>query len=234
MSDTVAVLVALSDPLRIGELVDQLSGRGSGIRAVLLDPERVPDGLPTDADRAFVFIDWLLPAMSGLELCRRLREASVGRRCHITLALETADAGQRRRALAAGADDYMRGPLTAEAIAARAGLEAAPARPVAGPRRHVHGELVLDLGAYQARYRDRPLPLRPNELRLLAHFLGNPDQVFSRSSLIVHLGKDGEAIEERTVDVWIGRLRRSLRAHGVADPLRTVRSVGYVLDSLPG
>ena len=83
------------------------------------------------------------------------------------------------------------------------------------------------------RFRGNPLPLRPNEFRLLAHFCEHPDQVFSRTALIERIGKDSEAIDERTVDVWIGRLRRSLTGHGVPDPLRTVRSLGYVLDSLP-
>jgi len=233
MADTAPVLVALSEPGRSAELEADLLELGNYIALRLLDSTIIPDGLPQDMDGAFVFIDWLLPDMSGLELCRRLREAGPGRRCHITLALDSPDADLRRRALAAGADDYLTGPLTAAAIVSRLGRNALPARPQGGPRRLVRGDLVIDLAAFQARYQERPLPLRPNELRLLAHFLGHPDQVFSRASLIQHLGKDGEAIDERTVDVWIGRLRRGLKAQGVADPLRTVRSLGYVLDSLP-
>ena len=76
-----------------------------------------------------------------------------------------------------------------------------------------------------------PVPLRPNEFRLLAHFMEHPDQVFSRTALIEQLGKDGEAIDERTVDVWVGRLGRALTAQGAPDPLRTVRALGYVMDS---
>jgi two-component system phosphate regulon response regulator PhoB len=93
------------------------------------------------------------------------------------------------------------------------------------------GELAVDLAAFIARWRGKAIVLRPTELRLLVHFMTNPDRVFSRASLIRHLGKDAEATDARTVDVWIGRLRRSLKAHGVPDPLRTVRSLGYVLDS---
>jgi len=233
MADTAPVLVALSEPARSEELEAELSESGNYISLQLLDSAMIPGSLPRDMDGAFVFVDWLLPDMSGLELCRRLRDSAAGRRCHITLALDSPDADLRRRALAAGADDYLTGPLTAAAIVSRLGRNALPARPQGGPRRLVRGDLVIDLAAFQARYQERPLPLRPNELRLLAHFLGNPDQVFSRASLIHHLGKDGEAIDERTVDVWIGRLRRGLKAQGVADPLRTVRSLGYVLDSLP-
>ena len=74
--------------------------------------------------------------------------------------------------------------------------------------------------------------MRPNEFRLMVHFMENPDQVFSRAALIDRLGKNGETLDERTVDVWVGRLRRSLTAHDIPDPLRTVRSLGYVLDSM--
>lgn len=95
-----------------------------------------------------------------------------------------------------------------------------------------HGELTVDPVAFAARYRGTILPLRPNEFRLLLHFVSHPDQVFSRASIIERLGKDSGLIDERTVDVWTGRLRRALRAAGVPDPLRTVRALGYVLDSL--
>lgn len=98
--------------------------------------------------------------------------------------------------------------------------------------RHLQcGDLTVNPAGYQVRYRGRVLPLRPSEFRLLAHFVANPDQVFTRADLIRRLGSAEEQLDERTVDVWIGRLRRALRAHGVPDPLRTVRTLGYVLDS---
>lgn len=101
----------------------------------------------------------------------------------------------------------------------------------AGSRVLSHGDLTVDPRAFAARFRGKLVPLRPNEFRLLAHFLANPDRVFARSELIESLGKDSDLLDERTVDVWAGRLRRALRAHGVPDPLRTVRAQGYVLDS---
>ncbi|MBC2651247.1 winged helix-turn-helix domain-containing protein [Novosphingobium flavum] len=186
----------------------------------------------------FAFVDWLLPDMSGLEFCRRLRDAESSAQspvahAHVTMVLESGDAGARRRALAAGADDYLVGPLTLPALLERIdGAELSVARPTGWAPLRL-GELSVDVTAFQARFRGRILPLRPNEFRLLVHFMENPDQVFSRTALIDRLGKDGDMIDERTVDVWIGRLRRALRAHGVPDPLRTVRSLGYVLDSLP-
>ena len=97
-----------------------------------------------------------------------------------------------------------------------------------------HGDLIVDPVAFAARYRGKLLILRPNEFRLLAFFVANPDRVFSRAALIASLGKDSDLLDERTVDVWTGRLRRALRDQGAPDPLRTVRSQGYVLDSIDG
>lgn len=189
---------------------------------------------PSHTTALFAFVDWLLPELSGLEYCRRLREAEATRHAHVTLVLESSDADARRRALAAGADDYIVGPLTAEAVLDRIDSALPDGARQGNGKRLRLGELTVDLSAFQARYQGRMLPLRPNEFRLLAHFVEHPDQVFSRSSLIARLGKDSDMIDERTVDVWIGRLRRGLRAHGVPDPLRTVRSLGYVMDSQPG
>lgn len=179
--------------------------------------------------RVWGFVDWLCPSMSGLEMCRRLRESPATRGSHLTLVLEDHDSEAKRRALQAGADDYMPGPLDATRIVERVeGLASSlpPAR-----HRLVNGSILVDRAAHQVRIDGQPVPMRPNEFRLLVHFMENPDQVFSRTALIEHLGKDGEAIDERTVDVWVGRLRRALTARGAPDPLRTVRALGYVMDS---
>jgi two-component system, OmpR family, phosphate regulon response regulator PhoB len=93
------------------------------------------------------------------------------------------------------------------------------------------GNLVIDFAAHRARWKNKPIELGPNEFRLLSHFASHPDRVHTRESLIAQLGKDCQAIDERTVDVWVGRLRRALRNQGVPDQLRTVWSVGYVYDS---
>ena len=190
---------------------------------------------PPDASikgRVWCIIDWVLADISGLEMCRRLRSAPATEYSHITMVLDDDDSEARRRALRAGADDYVIGPLTVDLLLDRlqhyrGGTFGGQARP-----KLTHGELTLDLAAHIVRWRGTALPLRPNELRLLIHFIAHPDQVFSRTSLIAILGKEGEAIDERTVDVWVGRLRRALMAYGVPDPLRTVRTMGYALDSI--
>ncbi|MBS0481309.1 MAG: winged helix-turn-helix domain-containing protein [Proteobacteria bacterium] len=178
------------------------------------------------------FIDWLCPAMSGLEMCRRLRESDLARRAHLTMVLDDADPATdtRRRALQAGADDYIVGPLDAARVIDRIDHIRADSRPAR--QRLTNGPIAIDLAAHQVRVNGTIVALRPNEFQLLAHFLENPDQVFSRAALIDRLGKANDEMDERTVDVWVGRLRRALSAQGAPDPLRTVRSLGYVLDSL--
>ncbi|HEX4846573.1 MAG TPA: response regulator transcription factor [Novosphingobium sp.] len=226
LTGTKTLLVTSPDPA----LARSVAAARPDLRFVPLDA-RIDPALPIDGP-AWCFVDWLLPDTSGLEVVRRLREARGTREAHITMVLDDHDSEERRRALKAGADDYMTGPLSAAALLARmaqyetAGSAAGPAR-----SRLVNGDLAVDLAAHQLRYRGTPIALRPNEFRLLVHFMEHPDQVFSRQALIERLGKDEEAIDERTVDVWVGRLRRALAAHGAPDPLRTVRALGYVMDS---
>ncbi len=200
-----------------------------GIKALEIGPNPPQTHL---SGRVWCFVDWLLPDISGLEMCRRLRAAAATAHSHITLVLDEDDSDARRRAMRAGADDYLVGPLSAELLLGRM-QQHLPNMVGTKPQPKLeHGELMLDLAAHVARWQGNSFPLRPNEFRLLIHFIENPDQVFSRSSLIQTLGKDSNTIDDRTVDVWIGRLRRSLKSHGVPDPLRTVRSMGYVLDGI--
>ncbi len=188
-----------------------------------LPPRHVPSG------KVWGFVDWLCPTMSGLELCRRLREGEATRNAHLTMVLEEPNQEAKRRALLAGADDYLVGPLNALRVLER--IDSLGDKDKPSRAQLVQGAITIDPAAYQIRIRGKPVPMRPNEFRLMVHFMENPDQVFSRAALIDRLGKDGETLDERTVDVWVGRLRRSLSAHDIPDPLRTVRSLGYVLDS---
>lgn len=179
--------------------------------------------------RVWGFVDWLCPAMSGLELCRRLRDAEPTRHAHLTMVLESADEDMRRRSLQAGADDYLIGPLDITRLLER--IDAGPIEPQPQRRLLVNGAVSIDPIAHQVRVHGRLVSMRPNEFRLLVHFMEHPDRVFSRAALIERLGKGDGAIDDRTVDVWVGRLRRALIAEGAPDPLRTVRSLGYVMDS---
>ena len=179
----------------------------------------------------WVFVDWVMDDLAGLEMCRRLRADPTTADAHITMVLEEDDAEDRRRALKAGADDYLVGPLDRTAVLDRVMVVQTSGADRAASRLLELGELTIDLAALQARWDGVPIALRPNEFRLLRFFAENPNRVLSRQDLIAGLGKREPAIDERTVDVWIGRLRRALKAAGAGNPLRTVRSMGYVFDA---
>ena len=194
------------------------------------------DRLGPDGPRRLVegpmwaFVDWVMDDLAGLEMCRRLRADPRTADAHVTMVLEEDDAEDRRRALRAGADDYVVGPLTRTAV-----LDRVLALQARGAERHATqrfeaGALTIDMAALQARWAGQPIPLRPNEFRLLRFFAENPNRVLTREDLIGGLGKREPPIDERTVDVWIGRLRRAIKAAGGGNPLRTVRSMGYVFD----
>lgn len=187
--------------------------------------------LPLLEGGLWIFINWVLPEMSGLELCRRLRADPMMAHAHLTMVLEEDNLDDRKRALRLGADDYMVGPLHRNALLDRV-LGARPGEPEnLGGRVVAQGELSVDVSAFQARWKGRPIALMPNELRLLRYFIEHPGRVFSRAQLITALGKQEPPVDERTVDVWIGRLRRALKQAGAGNPLRTVRSLGYVFDA---
>ena len=214
----------------------------SGLRAqrpdwtvVPLDAGHLPPAQAPSPDRVFALVGWLLPAMSGLEMCRRLRDRTETADAHITMVLDPDDQSARRRALAAGADDYMLAPLDTDAVIARI-EDLARSRPAAaqvGRLGHtlVHGGLEVDPAAFMVRHADRAVRLRRNEFDILMHFMRRPNQVLSRAALVDQIGKGG-MIGERTVDRRIARLRKSLCDHAIQDPIRTVYGVGYVFDTV--
>lgn len=188
-------------------------------------PERLVEG------PVWAFVDWVMEDMAGLEMCRRLRADQRTSAAHITMVLEADDSEDRRRALKAGADDYMLGPLDRTSVLDRVLAIDPHLRKRHAPHRFEVGDLTIDMVALQARWAGRPVVLPPNEFRLLRFLAENPDRVLSRAELISGLGKQDPALDARTVDVWIGRLRRALSAAGAGNPLRTVRSLGYVFDT---
>lgn len=188
------------------------------------------DKLPLIEGNLWAFVGWVLPTMSGLELCRRLRADPVTADAHVTIVLDDDDQEARRRALRCGADDYIMGPISRSMVLDRVLSMNVLDDSEALPRIIQLGDLRINVTAHQACWKDHPIALMPNELRLLRYFAEHPGQVFSRSQLIAALGKQQTPLDERTVDVWIGRLRKALGAAGAEHCLRTVRSLGYILD----
>ncbi len=187
-------------------------------------PQRLVEG------PVWAFVDWVLDDLAGLEMCRRLRSDPRTSEAHITMVLEEDDPDDRRRALKAGADDYMLGPVERTAVLDRVMAVDPHQQQRSIGQRFEAGDLTIDMAALQARWAGTAMVLPPNEFRLLLFFAENPNRVLTREQLIAGLGKQEPAIDERTVDVWIGRLRRALKAAGAGNSLRTVRSLGYVLD----
>lgn len=197
-------------------IFDRLSANG---------PQRLLEG------RVCAFVEWVMEDLSGLEMCRRLRADPRTADAHITMVLEGCDAEDKRRALAAGADDYIVGPVDRTIVLDRVMALGTGRAALVSTRPFQLGDLEIDMPALQARWMGKPISLRPNEFRLLRYFAENADRVLTRQDLIDGLGKQEPPIDERTVDVWIGRLRRALRGVGAGEPIRTVRSLGYVYDS---
>ena len=187
-------------------------------------PQRLVEG------QVWAFVDWVMPDLSGLEMCRRLRADPRTAEAHVTMVLEEDDPDDRRRALKAGADDYAVGPLDRQAMLDRVlALCSAAARPLA--RQVVEtGGLTINLAGEQARWQGKLIPLRPNEFRVLRFMAQNPNRILTRAELVEALGKAGDPDYLRTVDVWVKRLRTGLREAGAGKLLRTVHGKGYVLD----
>jgi two-component system phosphate regulon response regulator PhoB len=204
---------------REGFAVDEAT---DGEEALLRIAEHRPDA---------VLLDWMLPLVSGLEVCRQIRRAPATRSLPVIMLTARGEEGDRIRGLDSGADDYVVKPFSPTELVAR--LRAVIRRAHPDPADNVlrFADLAMDLTAHRVSRSGKPVHLGPTEFRLLRHFLQNPGRVFSREQLLDRVwGHDAE-LEIRTVDVHIRRLRKALNAAGGDDLLRTVRSVGYALDN---
>ncbi len=223
MHDDTYVLIAGGD----AELIADMDAQYPDVRFLTGSSEVAS---LSETQNILCFVDWILPDKSGLEFCRQLKATDVGQQCHTTLVLEHADDTSQRRALEAGADDYIIGPFDAKTLSRRLALQLSARNAGTDLHKYIHGRLIVDTATFRAQYNGQSMPLGPTEFRLLAHFVANPDRVFSRQQLIQILGKDGDIVDDKTVNVWVGRLRKAFADAGGPDPIRTVRSAGYVFD----
>jgi two-component system, OmpR family, phosphate regulon response regulator PhoB len=180
---------------------------------------------------ALIVLDWMLPEVSGIEVCRHLRRDARSRAIPILMLTAKGEVADRVRGLEAGADDYLAKPFSPAELVARVRAVLRRAQPAVGEPVLSQGRLVMDVDRHVVRHGQRELPLGPTEFRLLRHFLAHPGRVFSREQLLDRVWGHDAAIEPRTVDVHVRRLRRAFAAGGVADPIRTVRSAGYALQA---
>ena len=177
-----------------------------------------------------VILDWMLPGISGIEVCRLMRVKPETREIPIIMLTARGEEAERVRGLATGADDYMVKPFSVKELMARVQSILRRAKPEAIAEQIIVGEIVFDRKTRRVRRGARDVNLSPTEFRLLEKLMQNPGRVYSRSQLLdIVWGRDIE-VDERTVDVHVGRLRKSLSRGKEIEPIRTVRGSGYSFD----
>jgi two-component system phosphate regulon response regulator PhoB len=194
---------------------------GDGEEALLLVDERLPD---------LVVLDWMLPKVSGIEVCRRLRQRNETRNLPIIMLTARGEETDRVRGLDTGADDYVVKPFSMTELTARIRAVLRRLRPGLAEDRVRRGDILIDRVAHRVKRAGAEIHLGPTEFRLLDYLMQHPGRVFSREQLLDAVWGSDVYVEARTVDVHIGRLRKALGVSEDDDPIRTVRSAGYSLD----
>ena len=194
---------------------------GDGEEALIMANERAPD---------LVILDWMLPKVSGIEVCRRLRGRAETRNVPIIMLTARGEETDRIRGLDTGADDYVVKPFSMVELTARVRAVLRRIRPGLADDRITVGDIVIDRVAHRVKRGGKEIHLGPTEIRLLDYLMQHPGRVFSREQLLDAVWGSDVYVEARTVDVHIGRLRKALNGTADGDPIRTVRSAGYSLD----
>lgn len=193
-----------------------------GEEALLLAGEQTPN---------LMLLDWMLPLMSGLEVCRQLRRNPKTRDIPVIMLTARGEEADRVRGLNSGADDYITKPFSPTEMVARIRAVLRRATPGLSDETLEFSDVVMDLAAHRVRRAGRDVHLGPTEFRLLRHFMQHPGRVFSREQLLDVVWGHDVYVEPRTVDVHIRRLRKALNDDADSDLIRTVRSAGYALDA---
>lgn len=191
-----------------------------GEEALLLLEEVHPD---------IVLLDWMLPKLSGIEVCRRLRARPARNQPPVVIISARSDEFDKVKALETGADDFITKPYSVIELLARLRVQLRRTRPSAVGETLEFDDIRVDTLEHRAFRAGRPLRLGPTEYRLLLTLIERPGRVFSREQLLDRVWGRDSYIDTRTVDVHIGRLRKSLAVAPGADPIRTVRGAGYAL-----
>lgn len=192
-----------------------------GEEALLMAAERTPD---------IILMDWMLPKLSGVEACRRLRRREETRKTPIIVLTARGDETDRITGLDYGADDYMVKPFSIPELFARTRALLRRTQPSLLEDIIRQGNIEIDTKAFRVKCGETQIHLGPTEFRLLDHFMRHPGRVFSREQLLDAVWGRDVYVEARTVDVHIGRLRKALKKSGNIDPIRTVRSAGYAFE----
>jgi len=192
-----------------------------GEEALILADEAKPD---------LVVLDWMLPELSGIEVCRRLRARGPMRNVPIVMLTARGEETDRIRGLDTGVDDYIVKPFSMSELLARLRAVMRRARPSLVEEVMNLGNISIDRGTHRVKRAERDVHLGPTEFKLLDHLMQHPGRVFSREQLLDAVWGSDVYVEARTVDVHVGRLRKALNEVDERDPIRTVRSAGYSFD----
>jgi two-component system phosphate regulon response regulator PhoB len=195
-----------------------------GEEALLAVAEDKPD---------LVLLDWMLPYVSGIEICRRLRRNPETRDLPVILLTARGEEGDRIRGLESGADDYVVKPFSPSELIARVRAVMRRTRPAFDKDTLTYADIVMDLASHRVSRGGQAIDLGPTEFRLLRFLLKHPGRVFGREQLLDGVWGQQAYIEPRTVDVHIRRLRKAMNLPGTPDLIRTVRSAGYALELDP-
>lgn len=226
-SERPVVLLVEDEPAQREVLAYNLDAEGfrvvpadNGEDAMMLVEEEGPD---------IIILDWMMPRLSGIEVCRRLKMRPETRGIPIIMLSARAEEVDRIRGLETGADDYVIKPYSVLELMARARAQLRRVRPSSAGVVLEWGDIRLDPETHRVYRADKVLKLGPTEFRLLTALIEKPGRVWSREQLLDRVWGRDIYVDTRTVDVHVGRLRKSLMAHGGDDPLRTVRGAGYAL-----
>lgn len=221
------VLVVEDEPAQREVLAYNLEAEGYGVaraengeEALMLVQENAPD---------LIVLDWMLPNVSGIEVCRQLKARAETRNVPIIMLSARAEEVDRVRGLETGADDYVVKPYSVVELMARVRTQLRRTRPATVGEVLVFEDITLDAESHKVFRGGSLLKLGPTEFRLLSTFMEKPGRVWSREQLLDRVWGRDIYVDTRTVDVHIGRLRKALCLHGGEDPVRTVRGAGYAL-----
>ena len=221
------VLLVEDEPAQRTVLAYNLEAEGfavtqadNGEDAMVLVDEEEPD---------IIILDWMMPKVSGIEVCRRLKMRPETRSIPIIMLSARAEEVDRIRGLETGADDYVVKPYSVLELMARARAQLRRVRPSTAGVVLEHEDIRLDPESHRVYRADKVLKLGPTEFKLLVTLMERPGRVFSREQLLDLVWGRDIYVDTRTVDVHVGRLRKSLMQHGGGDPVRTVRGAGYSL-----
>ena len=194
---------------------------GDGEEALVAAEEEVPD---------LILLDWMLPLMSGIEVCRQLRSKPDTRSAPIIMLTARGEETDKLRGLDSGCDDYITKPFSPAELIARVNAVLRRSKPELSSELLTFEDLAMDLVAHRVRRNGQDIHLGPTEFRLLRHLMQHPGRVFTREQLLDSVWGRDVYVEPRTVDVHIRRLRKALNQETDEDLIRTVRSAGYSLD----